>query len=342
MAKKVRVLEIVCGLVFLVYLVMAGEVFADKIVLENGETIIGTVEKVEEGKLTLKTDNAGAIEIQVDKIKQIFTDHPVEVHLTSGETLKGKMKTIEDDKIVVEESPERQVGIHAWSSVSSVNPPPPKLWSGSVAIGGIYQWGNGDRAGASISALIVWRKNTDRFRLNYEFNYEYEEEEHNATTDNHFGEAAYNYFMTEKFYGYVGGELQNDKFEDYQFRFAVGSGVGYQVWEDPVKFLLLEVGVAYVNINRYKGAHDEYLAARLAGEFRYKIFDFLAFSERPIFYQSLGKNSRYKGRNEAALIVPVIAGWGLRFANIFDYDSDPTSGFKRYDVSWIVAVQYSF
>ena len=287
MAKKVRVLGIVCGLVFLVYLVIAGEVLADKIVLENGDTI-------------------------------------------------------EDDKIVVEESPERQAEVADSTRVTSVNPPPPKLWSGSINIGGIYQSGNADRAGAHISASIVWRKKTDRFRLNYEFNYEYEEEESNVTTSNHFGEAAYNYFMTEKFYGYGGGELQNDKFKDYQFRFALGPGVGYQVWEDPVKFLLFEVGVAYVNINRYKGPHDEYLAARLAGEFRYKIFNFLVFSERPIFYHSLGGGGRYKGRNEAALIAPVIAGWALRFANIIDYDSDPPSGFKRGDISWILSLQYSF
>jgi putative salt-induced outer membrane protein YdiY len=340
MAGKIRVLGIVWGLIFLLYFVSAGEALADSIILENGDTLTGTVERVIRGKLILKTDYAGAIEIQVDKIKQIFTDNPVEVHLTTGEILKGKIKTGGDGKIVVEESPERQVAVDDWTKVISVNPPPPKLWSGSINLGGSLQSGNSDRAGAHISASTVWRREQDRFMLNYEFNYA--EEDRVVTTRNHFGTIEYNYFFKKKFYGYMGIELQNDKFKDYTLRFALGPGVGYQVWEDPVKFLLFEVGLAYVNINRYEGPHDEYLAARLASEFRYKIFSFLAFAEKVEFYTSLGEGGKYKARNEAALIAPVIAGWALRLSNIIDYDSDPPTGVKRGDISWILSLQYSF
>jgi putative salt-induced outer membrane protein YdiY len=340
MARKREGVGIVLGLIFLGHLIVAEGVFADKIVLENGDTLTGSVEKVMGGKLTLKTDYAGTVEMQVDKIKQIFTDHPVEVHLTTGEILKGKIRTGEDGKIVVEESPERQVAVDDWTKVTSVNPPPPRLWSGSINIGGSLQSGNTDRAGAHVSASTVWKTEQDRFMLNYEFNYA--EEGREVTTRNHFGQLEYNYFFAKKFYGYMGIELQNDKFKDYTLRFAVGPGVGYQVWEDPVKFLLFEVGLAYVNINRYEGPHDEYLAARLASEFRYKIFSFLAFSEKVEFYTSLGEGGKYKARNEAALIVPVISGWALRFSNIVDYDSAPPTGVKRGDISWILSLQYSF
>ena len=76
----------------------------------NGDKLTGTVVKVEGGKLTLKTDYAGAIEIQVDKVKKIITDNPAEVHLVGGEILKGKIKTTEDGKLAVEPSPERAGG----------------------------------------------------------------------------------------------------------------------------------------------------------------------------------------------------------------------------------------
>ena len=110
--------------------------FADKVILENGDALTGTVEKVIDGKLTLKTDYSGPIEIQVSKIKKIYTDNPAEVHLSSGEVLKGKIQTKDDGQVIVEKSVERETTSIELPKIASVNPPPPKQWSGSINIGG--------------------------------------------------------------------------------------------------------------------------------------------------------------------------------------------------------------
>jgi hypothetical protein len=55
------------GIVFisiLFFFLTVEGVMADKVILENGDTLTGTVEKMTEGKLTFKTDYAGTIEIQ--------------------------------------------------------------------------------------------------------------------------------------------------------------------------------------------------------------------------------------------------------------------------------------
>ncbi len=68
------------------------ESVADEIVLENGNVLTGTVEKVEKDTMILKTDfYPKSIEIQVAKIKKITTENPVEIHLATGEILKGKL-----------------------------------------------------------------------------------------------------------------------------------------------------------------------------------------------------------------------------------------------------------
>lgn len=65
---------------------------ADEIVLENGNVLTGTVEKVEKDTMILKTVfSPKSIEIQVAKIKKITTENPVEIHLATGEILKGKL-----------------------------------------------------------------------------------------------------------------------------------------------------------------------------------------------------------------------------------------------------------
>jgi len=61
-----------------------------------------------------------------------------------------------------------------------------------------------------------------------------------------------------------------------------------------------------------------------------------------IIYPSLKRGGQYTLRNEAALTSPLGAGWALRLANIWERDSDPSSGFKKDDSTWILGLQYSF
>jgi len=116
----------VSGTVFIsmifLFLTVAG-VHADKVILENGDTLTGTVEKMMDGKLSFKTDYAGVIEIQMAKIKQIITDNPVEVHLTNGEVVKGKVEPVEEGKLAVEPSPDRGATTVEIQSIASINPP---------------------------------------------------------------------------------------------------------------------------------------------------------------------------------------------------------------------------
>ena len=339
MGRTVRELGIVWSLFFFLLLMGVGEALADKIILENGDALTGTVEKVIDGKLTFITDYAGAIVIPVSKIKEILTDKPLEIHLSSGEVLKGKIKTVEDNKLRVEESPERTPATIEMKNVASINPPPIK-WTGIVAAGGNLQKGNTDRASGFITAEAGRRTEKDRMKFRYLFNYGEEDDE--VTTRNHYGEAKYDYFFTKRFFGYVGAELYNDRFKDTKLRTFVGPGVGYQVWEDPVKFLLLEAGLSYFNLDRYDGEDQDGLTARLAWDFRYNLLTWLIFTDRFQFYPTIGEGGDYFFRNEAAFNVPLSARWSLKVANIIDYNSNPTSGFKRTDVQYIGALQFSF
>jgi hypothetical protein len=88
-----RILVLPSLILFLAaFLFRAGPLLADEILLENGDRLTGTVLKVEGGKLTLKTDYAGEIQVPVEKIKKLSTRQPSEVHLNDGEVLKGKLK----------------------------------------------------------------------------------------------------------------------------------------------------------------------------------------------------------------------------------------------------------
>src|SRR3972149_1174975 len=232
MTKRISGIFSLC---FFVFIFSAGPALADEVILESGDKLTGTVVKVEGGKLTLKTDYAGAIEIPVEKIKSLVTDQPAEIKMESGEVLKGKLKTSEEGKLAVEPGPGRELATVDWGKVVAVNPPPRKL-TGNFTVGGTSQSGNTDRASASVGAEASIKSDNDRFSLRFLFNYG--QDKGQETVNNTYLSLKYDYFFTKKFYGLLALELLKDRFVDLNLRTIVGPGVGYQVWDDPTKFLL--------------------------------------------------------------------------------------------------------
>jgi putative salt-induced outer membrane protein YdiY len=320
-------------------LLFAADVFADKVGLDNGDSLTGTVVKLEGGKLTLKTDYAGSIDIVTSKITSLVTDQPVEVHTTGGEVLKGTLKVVEPGKLIVD-TPEREAATVDWTKVAAINPPPQGVWSGNITVGGNRQSGNTERSSVSVSAAA--ERKTDRDRMTAGFLYNYGEEKSQITARNTYANAKYDYFFTKKLYGYFGLELLNDEFQDIQLRTVAGPGLGYQIWDDPVKALAVEAGVSYFSENRKVGQDTDYFAARLGLNFRYNLFKLVIFSDSLLYYPSLERFSNYRIRNEAALTTPLGVRWSLKLANIYQYDSEPSPGFQSTDRQWILGLQYTF
>jgi len=338
MDKRHRYTLMAC-LVSLFFLAFTQDVRADQIILDNGDSLSGTIEKIVAGKLTLKTDYAGPIDIDVSKIKKVSTSSPVEVHLQGGEVLKGQLQTTEDGQVKVEGSDERQTTSFDWKKVASVNPPPSK-WTGSITVGANDQTGNTHRNGASIAIAASRKTETDRFSLGYQFNYA--QENGAVSARNHYGYLHYDYFFTKKWYGYLGTELLSDTFRDLKLRVAVGPGAGYQIWDDPIKFFNVEGGLSYIHESHATRSDEDFLTVRIAGNFRYNIAKLIVFSDGLILYPRLDYVGRYLLHNEAALSAPLGSVWAMRLANIIDRDSNPSPGRAKDDIQWILGLQYSF
>ena len=332
-----------CALMFcfasLFFFAFIQDVRADQVTLDNGDSLSGTIEKIVAGKLTLKTDYAGSIDIDITKIKKVSTSSPVEVHLQDGEVLKGQLQTTEDGQVKVEGSEQRQATSFDWNKVASINPPPVK-WIGSITVGANDQTGNTHRNGASIAIAASRKTETDKFSLGYQFNYA--KENGSVTARNHYGFLHYDYFFTKKFYGYLGTELLSDTFRDLKLRVAVGPGVGYQIWDDPIKSFSVEAGLSYIHESHETRSDEDFLSARIGGNFRYNIAKLIIFSDGLIIYPRLDYAGRYLLHNEAALSAPLGSVWALRFANIIDRDSNPSPGRAKDDIQWILGMQYAF
>ena len=103
-----------------------------------------------------------------------------------------------------------------------------------------------------------------------------------------------------------------------------------------------EAELSYENEDFYQGKDESFLIARLGLGLRYKILDFVTFSDRLLFSPNIGQGGQYVFLNEVALTAPLGARWVLRLTNIIDYNSNPPAGFDRANVKYLMTLGVSF
>src|SRR5437867_4422731 len=69
----------------------ASRLSADSIETRNGARIVGKIEKIENGAITVATDFAGKITVKQSEVTALTTEEPVAVRLSSGTRLDGRV-----------------------------------------------------------------------------------------------------------------------------------------------------------------------------------------------------------------------------------------------------------
>jgi putative salt-induced outer membrane protein YdiY len=324
------------------FIMLVKPVAADELILENGDRLTGIVIGIDNGILTLKTGYSEPIKLKANLVTSITTDNPVEVHLSGGEILKGKLSPVDGRQIAVGAGPERTRTIIDWNKISAVNPPPPakQKWEGNVTVGGSMQSGNTDSASASVSVQAARKTADDRYSFRVLYNYG--EDDSVRNTDNIYGAMKYDYFLSKKVYAYLSVEALKDTFKDLNLRTSIGPGLGYQVWDEDIKTLSFEMGVSYYNEDLETGDDNSWITARMGANFRYLLFDAVTFTDYALAYPRLDKAGEFQLRNEAGISTTLRKNWSLNLTNIIEYDSDPPINVKKDDLTWLLGLQYSF
>ena len=84
--KKCFILAVAAALVLL-----SLPALADQIRMKNGDILTGTLEKMEGGSLVFKTAYAGKLTIKYSEVDSLKTEKEVEVYLSDGKSVKGKV-----------------------------------------------------------------------------------------------------------------------------------------------------------------------------------------------------------------------------------------------------------
>jgi hypothetical protein len=210
---------------------LSAHAFGDTVWMKNGDRLTGTIKVLDGGKLQLDTDYGGSIPLDWSKIATLESQDPLVVKQGKYDE-DGTMQALQKSdpgKVALGEG--RTVEL---ASIDQVMKPKPLIkdfeWKGNVDVALDYKRADTDTDDYNVAMNTkaqhgLWRHNVDA-----EYNREKQDEA--VTTDNYGLEYALDRFITEKWFWQGRLDYKRDKVEDLARQRTVGTGPGYQFWDD--------------------------------------------------------------------------------------------------------------
>jgi putative salt-induced outer membrane protein YdiY len=319
----------------------AAPCLADEVRLKNGDRITGKVVEASGGKLKISTEAAGDLTIDMKEVQTFTTDEPVEVRLKDGTVTRTRVAASESAG-AISTGGETDVTLSSVKSVSSKGP----RWTGAVVVGGLLTRGNSNTESLNASVEASRRGVNDRISANAGYIYSREEDPNGGgkttTADNWFAAGKYDYYFTEKFYGYGALRVEHDTIADLDLRVTPSVGVGYQWVESPDFNFSTEAGLAWVYEDYATGGTDEHVGARLAYHVDKKFNDKVSLRHNLEYLPSLEDISDYNLNADAGIRATLTKTMFAEFKFEWRYDATPAPDASNNDLRYILGVGWTF
>ncbi|OGB40224.1 MAG: peptide chain release factor RF-3 [Burkholderiales bacterium RIFCSPLOWO2_12_67_14] len=283
---------------------------ADTVWLKNGDRLSGTIKFFEGKKLLLETDYGGSIALDWKKIATLQSDQELLIKegKITGERAKSLLAAEEGKVTLVNGEEPRTIEL---ASVRQIMKPKPLVedltWKGNLDVALDYKRAETDTDDYEVDMKTQARHGL--WRHNAEVGYDREYQDGVVATDNWATEYALDRFFDEHWFWQGRLEYKRDQIEDLARQRTVGTGPGYQFWDNElgafsVVGLLNRTDYEYAN-----GENDNFYSASAKWDYnRYLI----------------GKSMEVFSTGEV----------GKPLANVADYTLDTALGLRYKVNSW--------
>ena len=318
--------------------------YGDEIQFKNGDRLTGTIDSIDSGKISIDSKVGGKVAADVKDIKTFSTDHPILIKLADGTMARQAVASGPEGQVMV--TPEgaaapRAVEIAQIKQISA----PGAHWSGNIVVGGLLARGNTQSESVNMSAHVQRRGEQDRFTFDAGYIFGRERVPGHGThetANDLFGEAKYDYFLTEKLYAYGNVRAEHDTIAGLDLRLVPGVGVGYQWVETPSLGFNTEAGISYLHREFARDGSDDSVAARLAYHFNWKINEKVGVFHNFEYFPGLNRINNYFFNTDAGVRASLTEKMFTEFKIDYRYDSMPAPGHGPNDIRYILGVGWNF
>lgn len=239
-------------------LMLSCSVWADSLLLKNGDRLTGEVILIDAGKLLLKTPYAGTISIDTRKISSIETTKQLLIkEQRFSEPVNARLQPAKPGKTIISHSHDRSVviaDIYQALPVTESKLTQDLLWTGSIHLSADFKRKESSSDSYDIDAKTKLRHG--HWRHNAELEYDYEIKDDNKKTDQLMASYALDRLISERWFWQGKYKFNHDRLEDLTKQHTYGTGPGFQFWDNELGSLSL-AGLINHSIFQYKDGHKE-------------------------------------------------------------------------------------
>jgi len=352
---------------FGIFLVLAPSwLFADQVVLQNGDRLTGTITRSDDTSLILKTDYADDITIQWHAVQQINSTQPLHVAMKDGKTIAGPVTTSNGSFVVSTSG--GNVSVHKDDVTTlrsdqeqtvyeqSLHPPLTKGWAGGGTIG--FALTRGNSATKNLNLALTADRKTLRDDTSLYANRVYATNDAplatpSTTANATLAGARYAHDLHSPLFGFVSADFQTDALQELNLRSILGSGLGVHIINSKQTTLDLLAGLNYT--------HESYgaipatatvpaqapiirnLAAIILGEeFMYKLGSSTVLAEKGYFFPDLTQTGEYRATFNIGTITKISKwlAWQNALGDI--YVTNPPLGKQKNDLLLTTGLNVTF
>ena len=321
----------------------------DTVVLTNGDRLTGEIQKLADGKLSLKTGYAGDVHIDWKVVDQLTTDGAVEVETHSGKRYRGTIRSSPQGFEITSANVTKTVAAPLVVGLIPVSEDGgPSFWErleGNVDIGYNLTRGNSRLTQSSVDLGGEYRK--AGYKVQARASSLFSRQNDAAATSRQSANLRYDKFLGPRLLAFALGGLERNDRKRLNLRSTAGGGVGWRLQKTQNSELSVLVGLTYTNEQFHADAAgiapgDSFGEGLLGLEWNTRPLHSVHFTTSVALRPSLAGSGRYRIEYDSSVRIPLIRRltWSL---SLFDrFDSDPPIAVQRNDYGLVSAFGFAF
>jgi putative salt-induced outer membrane protein YdiY len=346
----------------LILTLCSSALFADQVVLKNGDRLTGTIEKSSDKELVIKTEFTGEVTVQWPAIQEIKSDQPLHVGLKNGQTVVGPVSTAEGklevstktngnvevpkETVVVIRSGAEQL---AWEKAQ--HPGLLEGWNGGLNVGFGLTGGNSETKNLALAFTGVRTGLHDKLSMYAGSVYASSATSTpNLTANNNKGGLRYDRDITPRLFAFVNADFFTDALQDLNIRTVGGFGLGFHAIKNDNTTLDILGGVNYTHENYTEEppvappphvVHN-FAAGTFGDVLMHKLTKSTVITQDAYFFPDFNKAGEYRTTFDLGTVTKISKwlGWQNSFGNV--YVTNPPAGKKRDDVVFTTGLNVTF
>lgn len=329
----------------LVTALLTSHLLADQVTLKNGDHLTGTVIKLDDKKLVLKTDFADTVNIKWDAVSSISSKEAITIQtadkkiaVTSVAQKDGSVELTSSTGQTVTIAPSDLKSLRSQSEEqayeASLHPGLLAGWAGGANVGLALARGNSESLSISTGMNLARTTTTDKITL-YSTTVYTKDDILNAVSANAIqGGIRYDHNLTKKLFAYVAGDFEHNQLQDLDIRSIFSGGLGWHAVNSPRAVLDILGGASWTHESYGTGLVNNIFAPSAGEDLTLKLSDRTELKETVFFfpYVSSGLAGNYRVAFDSGISTK-ISKWLVWQTKLSDhYVTNPLPGTKSNDL----------